>query len=60
MESRGTARMVKAKFPLSEMFGYVTDCIAYDFVRPRNLVHGVLALRGEVLPTGGRSSESEW
>jgi elongation factor G len=25
MESKGTARIVKAKVPLSEMFGYVTS-----------------------------------
>ena len=49
MESKGTARVVKAKVPLSEMFG------------PRNLVHGVLALRGGPCQPGqGDHRESEW
>ena len=35
MESKGTARVVKAKVPLSEMFGYVTCCVPFRRAAPR-------------------------
>ena len=34
MESKGTARVVKAKVPLSEMFGYVTCCVRFRRAAP--------------------------
>ena len=46
---------------LLEIVGRVCDRTAYDFVGPRNLVHGVLALRGGPCQPGqGDHRESEW
>jgi translation elongation factor EF-G len=43
MDSRGNAQVIKAKVPLSEMFGYVTQ-LAFTFFRSRNFNHGVQPL----------------
>ena len=43
MDSRAGAQVIKAKVPLSEMFGYVTQ-IAFIVFRPCNFYHGVLSL----------------
>ena len=60
MESKGTARVVKAKVP---PVGNVRLCdrAPHHFVGPRHFVHGVLALRGSSCQLGqGDHRESEW
>lgn len=45
MEQKGNARAIKAKVPLSEMFGYVTVLRTLSS-GSCDVLHGVLALRG--------------
>ena len=60
MESRGNARVVDAKVPLSEMFGYVT-VLQYDFFRPCDLFDGVLPFRGSACePRQGDRRKVKW